>query len=289
MRSLSLVLLLCLLSLSAFAADPAALAAAGRTALQKDEHEKAVELFEQAVRLAPKNAEYHYYLGAAYGELAQGAGILKQASLAKKVKAEFEKAVELDPNYIDARLGLVDYYTIAPGFMGGSEEKALQQAAEIKKRSTLDGHRAFARIYGRQKKIDLARKEYVDAVRENPNSARAHYLLGTFLLNEKNWSGALQELEAALRLDPKFMPAYLRLGQHAAQTGQHYARGEEALRKYLGYTPTEREPGHSTAWYFLGMLQEKQGQKGAARTSYLNAQKLAPKAKDIAEALKRVS
>lgn len=289
MRSISVILVLCLLAVPLFAANPAELAAAGRAALQRNEYEKAIELYEKAIALSPKNPDYHYYLGAAYGELAQRSSLIKQASLAKKVKAAFEKTVQLDPNHLDGRLALIDYFTVAPGFMGGSFDKAMEQAAEIKKRNNIEGHRAYARIYTRQKKMDLARKEFVDAVRENPTSARAHYLLGTFLINDKNWSGSMQELEAALKLDPSYMLPYLRIGQHAALSGQNYARGEEALRKYLTYKPADNEPTHASTWYWLGMIQEKQGQKAAAKASYENAKKIAPGAKDIAEALKRVS
>ena len=67
------------------------------------------------------------------------------------------------------------------------------------------------------------------------------------------------------------------------------ARGEEAIRKYLNYKPAEDEPALASAWYWLGMIQEKQGKKAEARQSYLNALKLAPDAKNINEALKRVS
>lgn len=289
MRRLVLPLVLCLISVPLSAANPKDLAEAGKAALQADQHEKAAELFEQAVKLAPNNAEYHYFLGAAYGEIAQNAGVLKQATMAKKIKAEFERAVQLDPNYIEARFALIDYYTMAPGFMGGDMNKAAEQAGEIKKRNNVEGHRAFARVYARQKKVDLARKEFVDAVRENPNSARAHYLLGTYLMNDKNWSGSLQELEAAVRLDPKYMPSYLRIGQNAALSGQNLARGEEALRKYLAYTPTLQEPGHYATWFYLGTIQEKQGRKADAKASYTNAKKLAPKSKEVAAALERVS
>jgi tetratricopeptide (TPR) repeat protein len=289
MRSVSLLLVLCLVSVPLFAATHQELAAAGLAALASRDYQKSADLYEQAVKLAPKNAEYHYYLGAAYGELAQRAGMIKQARLAPKIKAEFEKAVELDPNYIEARLALIDYYTVAPSFMGGDMNKALQQAGEIKKRNGIEGHRAFARVYTRQKKMDLARKEFVDGVRENPTSARAHYLLGSYLINDKNWTGSLQELEAAVKLDPAYMPSYLRIGQVAALSEAHYARGEEALRKYLAHKPTMQEIGHASTWYYLGMIQEKQGKKAEAKTSYTNAKKLAPEAKHIAEALKRVS
>ena len=289
MRASFVVLALCLVSFPLFAETPAELAAAGRAALTTQNHAKAAELFEKAVKLAPNVAEYHYLLGVANGEIAQRAGMFKQASMAGTIKAEFEKAVQLDPNYIDARLALIDFYTVAPGFMGGSQEKAAAQAAEIKKRNNIEGHRAYARIYARQKKTDLVRKEFVDAVRENPSSARAHYLLAGYLVNNKDWPGSLQELEAALKLDPNYMPAYYRLGAHAALSGQNFARGEQALRKYLAYKPELNEPGHASAWYFLGMIQEKQGQKAEAKASYLKAKQLAPEAKDINEALKRVS
>lgn len=290
MRNSVLVSLICAtVAFPLFAATAADQLAAGRAALDRGEHEQAAELFEKAIALEPNNAQAHFWLGSAYGELARDANVLRQASLAKKTKAEFERAVELDPNHLQARFALIRYYLIAPGFMGGSEEKALAQAAEIKKRDALEGHRAYARVYLHQKKNDLARKEFVDAVREQPKSAKAHCALGTFYMTEKNWPAALHELEMALELDPGFMPTYFRLGQHAAGSQTNYPRGEESLRKYLGYKPADDEPNHASAWYWLGQVQEKQGKKSDARASYANALKLAPASEDIKTALKRVS
>ena len=287
MRSSILLALSLLLTVSAFAAD-SPLVAQGRAALEKNDLPKAEAALEKAVAQNPKDAEAHFLLGQVYGVQAQKAGMLSKAGLAKKTKAAFEKAVELDPNLIDARFALIDYYTIAPGFMGGSEEKALQQASEIKKRDNIQGHRAYGRIHLRAKKNDLALKEYVDMVRENPNSAKAHYYLGNFLLREKNYPSALHEFDMAIKLDAAFMPVHISIGQHAAQSESNYARAEESLRKYLAHKPGEDEPSHLGAWYWLGMIQEKQGKKAEARSSYTNAQKLAPESKDVTEALKRV-
>ena len=289
MRSILPPLLLCLLAVPLSAATPTENIAAGRAALERDDNEKAAELFEKAIAQQPNDAQSHYLLGLAYGDMAQRSNILKQASLAKKTRVEFERAVELDPNYIDARFMLINYYLIAPGFMGGGEDKALAQAVEVKRRNGIEGHRAYARIYARQKKQDLARKEYVDAVRENPKSARAHYLLAGFLINDRNWPSALHELDMALTLDPSYMPTHLRIGAHAALSGSNYTRAEESLRKYLtSYKPTENEPSLAAAWYWLGRVQEKQGKKNDARQSYLNGQKLAPNDKDFKEALKKL-
>ena len=66
-------------------------------------------------------------------------------------------------------------------------------------------------------------------------------------------------------------------------------RGEEAIRKYLGYKPAEQEPRLASAWYWLGMIEEKQGKQADAQQSYRNALKLAPDSKNVREALKRVT
>lgn len=277
-----------LFSFSLFAATAADHAAAANQAFDRGEYQKAVDLFAKAIALDAKNAEYHYMQGAAYGELAQRAGILKQAALAKKTKAAFEKAVEVDPNFVEARFGLISYYLIAPGFMGGGVDKAEAQAAEIMKRDRLDGHRAWGRIHANQKKMDLARKEYVDAVREQPRNARAHYFLGNFYLREKNWTAALHEYDMAIELDPSFMSTYYFVGELAGRSESNYARGEESMRKYLAHKPSRTEPRHAGAWYWLGVIQEKQGRKADAKTSFTNALKLSPADDDIQAALKRV-
>jgi hypothetical protein len=69
--------------------------------------------------------------------------VFHRTSLARHTRDELERAVELDPNHLDARWGLVQYYALAPGYLGGSEEKARQEAEEISKRDAALGKRAF--------------------------------------------------------------------------------------------------------------------------------------------------
>lgn len=281
--------LIAALSLILIAATPDALSTAGRQALRQGDSEKAAALLEQAVSQQPNNADYHFWLGSAYGTEARKASLFKQPGLAKKTKNEFERAVQLDPDHLEARFGLLDYYSVAPGFMGGDMDKAVEQATEIRKRDSLAGHRAFARIYSRQKKPDQARKEYVDAVAEQPNSAKPRVFYAAFLMNEKNYKGALDEIETALRVDPGYMPTYFRLGQLSALAGTNFGRGEEALKKYLAHQPTEEEPSVARAWYWLGTIYEKEGRKAEAKQSYQTALRLQPGVKDVTEALRRVS
>jgi Tfp pilus assembly protein PilF len=261
----------------------------GRAAMNRGDAETASGLFEKAVAQNPKSAEAHYLLGSAYGSMARNASFFSQASLASKTKEEFEKAVELDPNYLDAREGLAEYYTMAPSFMGGGHDKALAQAAEIRKRDAMKGHSVTAFIYSAEKKMDEAKKEYADEVKEFPKSPRAHLDFGLFYMGEKNYKAASDEMENAMALDRAFMPAYFRAGQLAVLSNTNLAHGEELLRKYLAYTPKHGEPATARAHYWLGQLFEKQGKKAEAKASFATSLKLNPNQKDVAEALKRVS
>ncbi len=262
----------------------------GRAAIGRGDSEAAIDILEKAVAQSPTSAEAHFFLANAYMSKVQESGMFGAAKYASKVKDEFEKAVALNPKYVEARFGLVQLYAGAPAIMGGSYDKAFEQAKEIKAIDPIVGHRAYGFIYSQQKKPDLAKKEYGDAIREQPNSAKAHSYFGQYLVNvEKNYTAAFSEFETALKTDPDYMAAFYHLGRTAAQANTNLARGEEALKKYLAYTPKENEPTLANAHYWLGAIYEKEGKKPEAAQSYQAALKLNPSLKLAVEALKRVS
>lgn len=261
-----------------------------RAAIDRGDNDAAIAVLEQAVAQYPNSAAAQFSLFKAYGSKAQSVGIFRALKFAAKAKAAAEKAVTLDPSNVEARFGLVQMYAVAPTVLGGSQEKALAQAKELKARDALMGHRAYALVYSQNKKFELAKKEYLEAVREQPNSARAHTYFGQYLENvEKNYSAATAEFETALKLDATHMPALYHLGKTAALANANLARGEEALEKYRSYTPKESEPPLASAHYYLGSIYEKQGRKLEAKQSYQAALKLSPTHKQAMAALRRVS
>lgn len=215
----------------------------------------AVTVFVCGAVQGQETAEEHYRRGVEYGEAAQHASFFKRGGLAKKAQAEFERAVETDPNYLDARFALIEYDMLAPSFLGGSEEQAIAQANEIRKRSPVEGHRAFGRIF-------LLKKNYRDAERE---------------------------FEASVALDGQFMDGWFEIGHLAALTGANLDRGQEALRKYLASGPRHNDPPLYRAQYWLGMIYEKQGKNAEAKAAYSTSLKANPNQKDVQEAMKRVS
>jgi tetratricopeptide (TPR) repeat protein len=120
-----------------------ALVKEGRAAIDRNDPQAALSVLQRAVAQTPDNADAHYLLGVAYGKLAQKANAFRRPSLARHTRDEFERAVQLDPNHLDARWALVQYYELAPGYLGGSEQKARQQAEEISTRDAALGQRAL--------------------------------------------------------------------------------------------------------------------------------------------------
>jgi tetratricopeptide (TPR) repeat protein len=284
---LSLAILMTFATVSFAAMTP--LIELGRAAISRADFDAAVEVLERAVVQSPKSAEAHYYLGSAYSGKIQQDGMLAAAKYGAKVKDEFEKAVALDPQQLDARYSLVQVYSAAPAIMGGSMDKALEQAMAIKAIDPFYGHRAYAFIYSQQKKLDLAKKEYLDAVREQPNAPKPHSFLGAYLVNvEKDYGAAFAEFDTALKCDPAYMPAFYHLGRTAALADTNLALGEQSLKKYLGYTPKDNEPMLANANYYLGAIYEKQGKAAEAKLSYQQALKLNPTLKLALEAMKRM-
>jgi tetratricopeptide (TPR) repeat protein len=259
---------------------------AGRSLFALRRYEPAMEWLEKAVERAPKNSDYQLWLGRACGQAALQASVLRAPGLAKRTKAAWEKAVALDGDNLDARLDLMQYYLNAPGFMGGSDEKAREQADEIRKQRPVRGHVAWAIIHAKKKNPAAAESEIVAAIRMAPSDPRPRLLLGSFQENAGRWAEALETYEAILKIDPDHWDSLYEIGKIGALTGQRLDRAEECLKRYLGHTPAGYPHASlADAHHRLGMVYEKKGNKALARTHYRKAVELDPKLEEARKAL----
>ncbi len=117
----------------------------GRIAYAHKNYEQAIPWFEEAVNGEQCNADYHMWLGRAYGRHAEQMSMfrkLRNVSLIKNVQTHFEKAVDCDPTHMAAHWDLMQYYAEAPGFVGGSRKKAEEHAAIITRLDPAEGQKA---------------------------------------------------------------------------------------------------------------------------------------------------
>ncbi len=186
--------------------------------------EAAVPALQACVDKRPQ-AACSYALGRVYGQQAMTASVFKMPGLASKTKEQFVRAVELDPGLYEARVGLTQFYLMAPGFAGGSVAKAKELATEVQARQ--------------------------------PEQARL--LRALLAMNDKDWTTAERELSAVKPGDDRTVARELRgswsrLGfEFMEQKNLPKARGIfEALQR--------DHPTHAAGPYGLGRVLLEQGQ-----------------------------
>ena len=247
-----------------------------------------VASLEEAVRADPNNAVYHFWLGRAYGEQAETASKIRLLRIAGRAKASFERAVQLAPDYLDGREGLMQYYLQAPGIAGGSVEKARQQAREIATRNPYRGALALVSVARKDKDQGSVVRAFDSAIAQFPDSAGLYNALLAVLVERKDWPRAWNAIERMQRARPGSQTAAYAFGRTAALSGQRLDEGERYLRAYLQYEPKAREPGHGGARWRLGMILEHRGDKAGARREYQEAIRLDPTLTGARQALAKL-
>lgn len=243
---------------------------------RKKEFEKAETYLKEAIALNGNNADYHVAFGSVLGEVAMNANLIKQGMLASKIKNEFEIAARLDPTNIQARWRLVDYYIMAPGFMGGDVEKGKAVADEILKINPAEGNLAWGTIWKSEKKNDLAEKCYQTAVTLAPDNFKYYYSLAQFYENIHHLEKAMEIFQQTAEKFPGIRDPNLQIGRLAATSGKMMEEGEKSLNEFIRLTPDKNDKSLANAYYYLGMIEKKRGNMEKAKKQIESALKLNP-------------
>lgn len=147
----------------------------------------------------------------AYDLVLRGRALLQRAERDANLDARglFQRAIEVDPDYAEAYLGLGWTY-LADLLWGWTEwpSEAIEQAESLATKAiglSPDNARARALradILLLQRRFEEAEVEVLRALELNPNDAISHAIHGTLLLHSGRHKDAIPRLELALRLDP---------------------------------------------------------------------------------------
>jgi adenylate cyclase len=121
----------------------------------------------------------------------------------------FQRAIELDPGYAAAYLGLGLAYRVSAEH-GWTEFpiKALDQARDLAQKAltleeSSDVYQLLGAVYVARAQFDLAREASERAIAINPNDWDNHSLRGQVMLYTGRAEEAIQEFETALRINPR--------------------------------------------------------------------------------------
>ncbi|MBO3697053.1 tetratricopeptide repeat protein [Roseivirga sp. E12] len=257
----------------------------GRIAFDEEEYSDAIDYFKEAIKKNNQSADYYAWLGNAYGVYTQNISKIRQGMVAPKIKKNYEKAVALDPQNLDAQWGLIEYYTQAPSIMGGSMTKATETANVIMSFNEKEGYRALSTVYQRDKKYTEAEQAFVKLVELDSVYATS---LGTFYQNRQMYDKAFKHFEKMRVSEPKNTNAVYQIGRTSALSGLQLEKGIKALEEYMTLPLNEGSPSYAAAKMRLAMIYEKMGNKTKAKSLYQASLNEDPKMQLAKEGLKRV-
>ncbi len=251
----------------------------GRSYYELHDYDNSVAAEEKAVALAPKNSVYADWLGRAYGGKAD-----REHSffVAKKVKAEFEDAVHLDPTNVDARRDLEEYCIDAPWIAGGNKDEALAQVDAIAALNPVEGHVARA-VYDNEalKKPADADAEYHMVVNSKSTDVDPYLQAANFFINENKAADLNAAISAASTASPNDPRLDFYRGVELILSGGDSDNAERYLKSYIASTADHSNwPSHAAARMWLGRLYEGQGKPGVAAEQYRAALQLDPNQKE---------
>lgn len=165
----------------------------------------------------------------------------------------FQQAIELDPEYAQAYVGLADCHGVI-GFYGfmppqNSFEKeiaAIEKALQIES-NLADAHSVYATIsFYYDWEWQRAEEEFLRAIALNSNSAAAHQFQAWLLVAMGRTEEAYTSIERALELDPLAISALL-TASDVSYISRQYERAVTQLGQIL-----DLGPGHPMALARLG-------------------------------------
>ncbi len=189
----------------------------------------------------------------------------------------FVKALDLDPNYGSAYLGLAWTHLQSWQFLWSTDREGLERARELGEKaialndSLVGAYHLLGQVYLWMKEHDRAIAQAERAVALAPNDADGYETLAEIL----GWAGrpqeSLDQIRHAMRLNPHYPFFYLwTLGHGYYLTG----RRQEALDAFARVV--HENPNFVAAQAYRAVLFSELGRAKEAREAWLEANRLAP-------------
>ena len=236
-----------------------------RVYYQEEQWDQAIVECEAAVEREPGNSNFHLWLGRAYGQKAEHASLLSAYQLARKVHAQFEQAVELDPRNADALADLGEFDVMAPPVVGGGLTRAEAVADQLGGVNPASAMNLRARIAESKKDYGAAENWLKDAIRQSSYPANAWMDLAAFYRRRGRLDDMASAAHAGAALDAKHGIALVDGASSLTQAGREPQTAIEWLREYLNSSAQSEQAPSFVVRAQLAELLRKQGDAAEAQ------------------------
>ena len=251
-----------------------------------EQWEPAVKECQQAVNLDDQNSMEHLWLGRALGEMADKASFVTAYGLAKHARSEFERAVDLDARNAEALADLGEFYSAAPGVVGGGTDKAAAVAARLDRVDAARAHELRAAIAQGNRDFGTAERELRQAIAVSAHPAFQWMRLASFYRKYKRWAemeNAIQSGMTAAERDRHASVSLFNGSSVLMRANRDPDLAQKLLQMYLA-TPTGTEEAPTfVAHVWLARLKAQTGDTAGAREERTQALALANEYKPAQE------
>jgi tetratricopeptide (TPR) repeat protein len=217
----------------------------------QEDFAKACDFFHRAVAGNPYSATAHDWLGRSYGRRAENANPLSAPGLARKALENFKKAVELDPQNLEAISDLFEYSLQAPGFLGGGIDQAEALAQRLAGLDQAEHHYALARLAETRKDLTTAEQHLRQCVQVAPRQPGRLIDLATFLAKQHRYAESddlFRQTQVLAPDNPRLLIAWAKAMINA---GRNLEIARQLLERFLLLPLTADDPPRSKAEQLL--------------------------------------
>ncbi len=176
----------------------------------------------------------------------------------------FQRAVERDPNFALAYVGLADAYVVTPQYLDiPTREVTLRAKATVEQALAIDpsiaeAHATLGLIHDHLYEWRDAEQEYKRAINLKPNYATAHHWYSLHLSTQRRFDQALREIQRARALDPLSSPIAINIA-FIYWCEKNYELALEAAKSVI-----EVEPRFALGHGLIGLILLSKGQQQEA-------------------------
>jgi tetratricopeptide (TPR) repeat protein len=231
--------------------DPQAAMLTGESYYLLGDYRSATDVLERAAAMDPRNSNTRLWLGRTYGRRAEISFALTAISYANKTRAALEKAVELDPDNMEAVNDLFEYYLQAPGFLGGGLDKAANLAQSISKHDAAEGYWAMARIAEQRKQYGAAEMQLRRAMALAPRQTGRILDLAKFLARQGRFEESDKTFQLAEQSAPNSPKVIFERAHSNIRNRHNVDEARELLKRYLAMNLGPEDPARREAQKLL--------------------------------------
>lgn len=206
-------------------------------------------------------------------------------------KRALARALELDPQNLDAHEEQIGYLINAPGFAGGDLEEARRRIADFEALDWKRGMLMRSELEDKEGNADEAGRILARVVERHPDDGATRVRFGFWHMGHEHWREAATQFAAVPEdAEPRHRHSALYQRGRVRVLGEFEA--ERAVAFFDQYVASFEGgldlPSPSNAYWRQGMAYEQLGRSEAARNSYRQALRLDSGNKEAKQALKKL-